>query len=403
MTTSNLTMPLTNHRLLWYLLARFTSSIGNGLQTVATAWLLLQLSGAAASIGWSLAVTSIPGIFCSPWIGVLVDRYDRRWICIGADVFRGCMIAILPVLAFLHLLYIWAIYLVILLVAIGDRFYWPASTAMAKEMLPKEDLLAANTLIGMALQTGTLIGASAGGLLIASFGSVNTMLFNAASFIISAFFTCLIQNSSFSQTLKRESTSFFREFLGGVKYLQGHAFVVRVAWLQSLLFLAFYIITVLLPVFSVRVLKVGSAGYGLIDGGWAVGAIVGTILLLLALKNINTYRFVSFGMLQLGLSIIVFLTARGLLQGIIGSALLGSSFVCTRIQFDTILQTIIPTEYQGRVQSTILMLTAYVSLSIYIFTGYLGDTVPLRLIFLALSLIIFFAALQSFFIFRAQR
>jgi MFS family permease len=387
-----------------YFFGTIVSTVGDGMQFIGIAWMITQLTGTTSSMGWLLALTSVPGILFSPWIGVLVDRWDRRLICMGADLFRGSIITLIPLMYYLHSLQTWMLYAVVFLVSVGDRFYWPSSGGLVREIVPVEQLLSANSLSSMFLQMGALVGAGLGGIIIASFNPVLVMLINAVSFFISAGFTFFIRRGRYvAPRLEKKATGVYRDFLEGISYLKKHTYVVGIAVLQLFLFITLYTTNVLLPSFSMNVLKVGSTGFGFIDAAWAIGAIIGGIFLLSVIRNIGSERYVTPGMVLLGLSILVFLTSNGLTQAIIGYGLMGLFFVSTRINYDTIIQTLVPTEFQGRVKSTISMVISYVSLVIYLGVGYLGDRITIRMVYVGLAVIIMIGGILSIPISRIQR
>ena len=48
---------------------------------VALLWLVLEVTGSVFAVGPVVAVTLLPAVVLGPFLGVLVDRWDRR---------RGC-------------------------------------------------------------------------------------------------------------------------------------------------------------------------------------------------------------------------------------------------------------------------------------------------------------------------
>ncbi|HLZ55490.1 MAG TPA: MFS transporter [Ktedonosporobacter sp.] len=387
---------LRNRQFRLYLLATIISTVGDGMQFIGIAWLVLQLTGSAISVGWILALTSLPGVLFSPWIGVLVDRLDRRLICCGADLSRGLLIALIPLLYIVHLLPLWILYLIVFLAAIGDRFYWPGTAGLVREIVPLEDLLAANSWGNIIAQMGVLVGAGLGGILVASFNPVIGILFNALSFLLSALLTFLIRKERYGvQNTHKKATSVSQEFLAGISYLRTHPYVTGIAFLRALLFVTLYSSNVLLPAFVQRILHGRATEFGVIDAGWAIGSMAGGIFLLSIVQKIGPRRYVVPGMFLLAGSILLFLTATGVAQAVFGYILMGLFFASTGTNYNTLIQSLVPTELQGRIQSTIYMAISYIGLCTYLGAGYLGDLISLRLVYLFLASIIFLGGCLS--------
>ena len=58
------------------------SLLGTWIQSVAIAWLVLEITGSAASIGFAVALQFLPVLIFGPYGGVLVDRTDKRKLLI---------------------------------------------------------------------------------------------------------------------------------------------------------------------------------------------------------------------------------------------------------------------------------------------------------------------------------
>src|SRR5947208_1447429 len=82
--------------LLWS--AQCISQLGNGLTSVAAIVLVYQITGSALSVGLMLIATALPSLLVGLIAGVIVDRYDRRKLMIGADLIRAVLVGLIPLL-----------------------------------------------------------------------------------------------------------------------------------------------------------------------------------------------------------------------------------------------------------------------------------------------------------------
>src|SRR3546814_18617860 len=55
--------------------------------------------------------------------GVFTDRYDRRWLLIGADLVRAAAIGLLGLLSIGGMLEVWHVVALIAFVGLGDAFF----------------------------------------------------------------------------------------------------------------------------------------------------------------------------------------------------------------------------------------------------------------------------------------
>ena len=61
------------------------SLFGSSLVQFALVWWLTQKTGSATVLATATLAATLPGIFLGPVAGVLVDRWNRRWVMFTAD------------------------------------------------------------------------------------------------------------------------------------------------------------------------------------------------------------------------------------------------------------------------------------------------------------------------------
>ena len=59
---------------------------GTWMQSVAIAWVILQLTHSATWLGLAIALQTLPVLLLGPYAGVLVDRLDKRRLLIGTQI-----------------------------------------------------------------------------------------------------------------------------------------------------------------------------------------------------------------------------------------------------------------------------------------------------------------------------
>ena len=140
-------------------------------------------------MGALLTVALIPNLIFSLHAGVWVDRRGRRrQVMLATDVGRGVLIATVPVAyAFGHLT--WAqLYVVAFLSGTLSVFFFVAYGAFFQVVVPREDYVAANSLIHGSRAFSFLAGTSLGGVLVQLLRGPYALALDAVSYIWSAFF-----------------------------------------------------------------------------------------------------------------------------------------------------------------------------------------------------------------------
>ena len=82
-----------NYALLWS--SQLISQIGNWALLAALPFFVFQLTGSVVATGIMFMVEVVPPILLGSVAGVFVDRWNRRWTMIGANVARGLLLLLL--------------------------------------------------------------------------------------------------------------------------------------------------------------------------------------------------------------------------------------------------------------------------------------------------------------------
>ncbi|EFM09692.1 major facilitator superfamily MFS_1 [Paenibacillus curdlanolyticus YK9] len=388
-----------------FIAASLASSTGAGMQFIGMSLLLYSMTQSAASIGWLLLVHSIAGILLSPWMGVFIDRWSFKRLCVASDAIRALALGLIPLFAMQGDVPIGIIYATEFILAACDRFHWPSSMGLIRTIIPESQLMRANARLGIANQLGMLIGSAVGGILVAAFSAIIVIYINMFTFALSALLTFLIKGlyaiNKSRDTVEKPSVK--KDWVEGFMYMKSRPKVISLVIIQIFGYMTLYVCNTLLPVFTERELKVGAAGFGYIEAAWAIGAIVGSYMLV---KLMERMKFVSFGrisMLLIGGSLIVFLTSAHLAQAMIGYLLLGFFVVSNRIHNETLIQLEIDVAFIGRVNSMMVMLISYISLVVYLGVGYLGDAISIRWIYLLMSVLVILSPLLEIRFSRARK
>jgi MFS family permease len=269
----NLLRPLRHRdfKLLW--VGMTVSLLGDGIFMIAMAWEAYILWNAPAALSLLGIGMTIPMIgFLLP-AGVLSDRVDRRRLMLYSDLLRAGVLALLAALVFSDLLTFWMLFVCVAAYGIGTAFFTPAFEAIIPDILPKEDLPAANALDQFVRPIALrLAGPALGGWLVAALGAGVAFAVDAASFIVSVATLLCMRKVVASRT--EHVTSHVGAIKEGLVYVRGQVWLWGTLLSAALAYLAFMgPAEVLLPYLVKNDLK-GSAGdLGLVFAAGGIGAI----------------------------------------------------------------------------------------------------------------------------------
>lgn len=395
-----------NRPYLFYFVGTTVSMVGTGMQFIANSWLILELTNQSHAVALLLIASALPGILLSTLIGVHVDRYDRKWLSVGMDLFRALILLGVPVLWSYGLLRPWHLYSMAFLVAVGDQIYIPSVMGLVREVIPPDLLLHANSTTGIANQVGALLGAGLGGIVVAFTSPVSVMVINACTFLFSAL--CISNmRRGIHLPVAREAGArglrmFWNELKEGIRFTRTRPDITVTYMLMLVLTATLRTINVLLAPFAKQELKIGAHGFGYVDAAFALGAIAGNFYLPHLVRVCGARWTMTAGMVGLSLSLLTFSVAQGLTTAILGYFLIGTTFQ-VRILYLTKAQEGIPLSHQGRVHATFNTLFSLVSFGVYLAMGYFGEVVSQRWLYAVQGLLVGCAALAAYFsIYRAK-
>ncbi len=75
---------------LW--LSQLVSSFGDTLHYIALVVLVLEITGQGVAVAALVVAEILPVLILGPVAGVVIDRFDRRSILIGADLVRAALV-----------------------------------------------------------------------------------------------------------------------------------------------------------------------------------------------------------------------------------------------------------------------------------------------------------------------
>ncbi|MGI9067467.1 MAG: MFS transporter [Pyrinomonadaceae bacterium] len=171
-------------RLLW--LGQSVSILGDQFYLVALPWLVLRLTGSSLALGSILLTHTIMRAAFQLVGGAISDMFSQRKMMIASSVVRATICAILTALVVLNKIHLWHLFIIVAVFGMADAFFTPALKAFIPGIIPKESLVAGNSLLNTSSLLAMFLGPSLAGVLIAVMGTGGAFAFDTASFVFVA-------------------------------------------------------------------------------------------------------------------------------------------------------------------------------------------------------------------------
>lgn len=170
-----------DYRLLWS--AQVVSTFGDRLTQIALTTLVFAMTGTDLGIGLVLTITVLPKAVFGVFAGALADKVSRKTLLIVTDCVRAAIVLVLAMTAGLPL---GAVYLLAILHATATVFFTPTRYAVLPDIIPREELLAANTLDETTQSALDPLAYLIGGALVAALGARLGFAVDSITFLVSA-------------------------------------------------------------------------------------------------------------------------------------------------------------------------------------------------------------------------
>jgi MFS family permease len=386
-----------NFRLLWT--GETISGAGSAMAVVGVPLLAVTVLHAS-----TFAVAVLTAAAYLPWLliglpaGAWVDRLPARPLMIVCDVISALLYASLPAAAWLSVLTTAQVLAVALLAGAANVFFATAYQVCLPSVVTAAELVEGNAKLQAGASVATIAGRGAAGLAADAVGAATALLFNAASFLVSA--ACLLhinpspapppptpapapptpapapapptpapaQSAPVPQApvpqapvphAAGQASGVFAETWQGVRFVARDPYLRPLTIYAAVANLAYTGNLALVVVFLVRVVGLSSAAVGLLLATGGIGGLVGALLAPRLSRAFGTARALVLTCLGTGLSgLLIPLTARGprIACYMIGSALIAAGIVVSNVIAGSFRQEYCPPSMLGRVTASMRFL-----------------------------------------------
>ncbi len=248
--------------------ARLISLLGTGAANVALLVTMFQATGSAAWVSATLVATHGVQVFVALFSAGLGDRLDRRRLMIACEVAgSACYLAMVFTPA------PGALLAVALLGAVVASPFNSASAASIPNLVGREHLSWANSMVGAGRNLGMTLGPVLGGILAATLGPGSVFAWNALSFLVSALVIWTVRGRFSGE---RPATHDHRGVQAGLVFLWRDDLLRVLLLAEAALVLGLGLIQVA-RVSLIESFGLGSVALGLLDAFWGAGLLIGSL------------------------------------------------------------------------------------------------------------------------------
>lgn len=328
------------------------------MQAVAMGYLAFTLTDSATILGLVSLAQGLPQLICSPFGGVIADRYPKRDLLLGVQAVLCVNAVVMGVLISLGLIQWWHLMIGSFVQGMCWSVNMPARQSWIPCLVTDSELPNAIALNNAGMNAARIVGpAVAGGLIAVSWFGPNGIFYTSIPAVAWVYYA-LLQVPVKGEPSAGQRASFWAEFSAGLRYIWGHATLGPLFTLAVVTLLLGMSYQMLIPAYALGVFKVGPEGQGLMSTMVGIGALCGSLSMAYFSRSRRKGRIQAVAGTVLGLGLLAFGIVSGL--KLFGAALVILFVVGLATDFySTINNTLIlvntDRELFGRVMAVYLM------------------------------------------------
>ena len=341
---------------------------------------------APAAASGVLIAEAAPVLVVAPVAGVLVDRWDRRRVMMGADAFRAALIV--GLLAGLLVLprpgrgagtgaELALVYAVVAAQSAAAQFFNPSRLATLGRIVPPAGQPAASGMLQATMSMAMIIGEPLGAGMLTVFGMGWALLLNAVSFGVSFFAVRAIRVPGGMRATAAGKTraGAMAEFRDGIRFFAGNRVVLAICSGVTITTLGAGALNTLLVFFVTGNLHAAASWLGVLAAAFGAGSVLGALLSGRLAARIGSGRVFYLGLIGGGLALAAYSRMTWLAPAFGLEALTGLLFGAVTASVGPLLLAQVPQQLIGRVMSVFSPLQQTANIVSIAMAGLLAGTV----------------------------
>jgi MFS family permease len=335
-----------------YFAGDLISFSGAWMQTMAEAWLVLELTGSGAAVGATFAFRFLPVALFGLWGGAIADRFDRRKVLLVTQTCAAVLAIVLWLVVLTDVVQVWMVFGLAIALGFVTVFDEPARSAFIEEMVGRDRLVNAVALNSAMHNSARITGPAIAGVLIATVGLSWVFFVNAISFFAVVVALLAMRTGELRKSHHKTERPRVRE---GLVYAWSLKDIRITIALVAVVGTLVYNFPTYLTLLASETFGGGAGLAGLLMAFLGVGTVIGGLVV--AHRGHATRRIVIIAAFLLGTSLIVAAAAPTQLLVSIALVPVGAMAVFFGTSANSHMQLSSALHLRGRVMSIFMLLT----------------------------------------------
>ncbi len=259
--------------LFWW--ASLASSFGSMIQTVGASWLMTTIAPSANQVALVQTAGSLPFFFLSLLAGALADTRDRRSIMLVSQVLTLLASAALAAVALAGNITPPLLLGLTFLIGCGAALFAPAWQASIGDQVPRSQIAPAVMANAVGFNVARSVGPAIGGVIVAAIGAAAAFIINTVSYL--GIIATLLWWRPERPRGELPPEPLGTAIAAGVRYISHSPHLLAIMQRCILYTVPIAAVPALMPIVARDLLGGGAPTYGILLGGFGIGAMLGAL------------------------------------------------------------------------------------------------------------------------------
>lgn len=392
----------------WLWLGQIVSNFGDAVTHLTLVLFINRVTeGSTTAIAYLLIALALPRATIGLVAGVFADRWDRKRTMIVSDLLRGVLI-----LAFIFLsvnnTQLWLLYMIAFIHSAIGAFFLPARSALVPNLVPKEGLLAANSLSQMSMVFLQVLGTAAAGFIV---GVLDTFwpafVIDAVTFFVSALFVAQVQVATQRKETRETAVSTLiqavnSELREGMRIMLHNRVLLGTLVAIGVTMFGLGAVNVLLPPLLINDLHVSETWFGAVEFAQTLAMIISGSFVAILAARFKPTSLISGNLLILGVMVCILSLITTVWHVLPILFVIGLVVTPLNAAVATIVQTAVSDDVRGRISAALGAIVQAAMLISMFATGAVAAAIGVRNVFIVSGIIVVTAGIIAGWIFRSQ-
>ncbi|WP_229717251.1 MFS transporter [Paenibacillus aceti] len=377
-----------NHNFMFIWFGNILYNFGFQIYIISLPLFINHSTGSALAMSTIRAIDILPSILAGIFGGVIIDRVNRKKMMILTTLIQFLVLLSIIALVFMNEVEVWQLYILVFFLSLGGYTFWSSHTSALPQILTKEQLMDANSIISLTSTLITMIAPGFAGFIIASYSYITSLSIFLFCLLGVLVFTLFVKIPDQRVNSHKERNSFWNDLKEGFYVLYSEKYIMTPTIAILIKNFANSLIIGIILFYAANGLGANEKQIGLIFSIAALGGLISSLVTPRLRKFLPRGKIFLHSILIDVIGMIGVTLSSNWWMMAISFFIRSSGVTMSNIVYSTIRQEVTPNHLLGRVAGTSSMLMKLTMPLGLLVSGIWAEFLPIKYLFVIATVVI---------------